>query len=199
MVLGAYLCLGFYIFLSLYFKTIKMNNFFERLLNVDPVRIATKYNVIVHLDVEKTSENEYSVDGLYISTQNFDLPKVLFQISSNDQEEKMNPTELKDKLYEELDRIRRCGRCSTVYIDKENVNSEISDCATCELELDYIKSRAESFSFRCGLCDQIHWRYYGKKSQCCKSPRLCVGCCGKICEMGFCSYCKAPIDATDFI
>lgn len=175
-----------------------MHNFFENLLDVDPIRLATKFNVIVHLDIEKTSEDQYSIDCLYNSQENFDLPTVLFQISS----ENLNPIEFKNQLFAELDKIRRCPRCSKIYVNKNlknQENPEICDCPTCELELDYIKSSGETFSFECGLCNQTYWKYYSKKGQCCKCPRLCIGCCSKVIEMGFCCYCKAPVDITDFI
>lgn len=176
-----------------------MVNYFENLLNHGCVRIATKYNVVVELDIEKIAENEYSIDCLYHSNESFDLPKVLIQLNSNaSDDKKMNPDELKNELYKELDKVRRCERCKKVYLNNRN-DCENHDCPSCMLELDYISSSDEKFSFNCGLCNMSYWKYYGKVSGCCKGSRICLGCCAKVIERGFCSYCRAPVDVNDFI
>jgi hypothetical protein len=179
-----------------------MDDCFEKLLNLDQIRIATKHNVIVSLDIEKLNKpNAYSIDCLYKSAElmNYDIEKVLFQINSYDGELIINPTELKQKLYKELNKVRRCNRCSKVYMNDKIITDHILNCQECELELDYIETESDkNDSYECGLCHQKYWSYFGKKSSCCNSPRLCFVCCSKIISYGFCCYCKRPVDETDY-
>lgn len=180
-----------------------ISNVFEKLLD-EEIKISTRYGIVVNLDIEKLNVPEcYSIDCLYNShhSSNFNLSKVLFQINSMQNGDSISPNELKLILYHELDKIRKCNRCSKVYQSNEEY-SELNQCATCELELDYIDTRKNSKvnnSFECGLCNQVYWKWFGKQLKCCSAPRVCLICSEKVLEYGFCPYCKSPIDESDIV
>lgn len=172
-----------------------MNDLFERLSHIDDIKIANSHNVIIKLEIDKIEHSElYSIHGLYIRPGDFELPTLLFQLNSkqNEYDEILSVDQLRQLLYEELDKIYRCSRCSSVYVGIGEMND--NECPTCLLEIDYINSRPLA-GCKCGLCDSVHWKCYTKKINCCKSGiRLCLGCHLKIDQMGFCPYCKNPYE-----
>lgn len=172
---------------------------FEKLLKEDTIKVATRFNVIVSLEIEKIKENCYSIDCLH-NPPTFNLPVVLFQITSQQENGNvLSIDELKSALYEELDKIKKCTRCFKIHQTTDET-SEVN-CPTCELELDYIDSRKhfKKSHFHCGLCSNIYWSYFGRKASCCKGDILCMVCIEKVIEFGFCSYCRTPVNESDFI
>jgi hypothetical protein len=182
-----------------------MTDFFERLLNNDSIKLSTRYCVVVSLEISKLEkDNTYSIDCIHNNNNDFSLPSVLFQISSLQNQTKniLSPDELKDLLYFELDKIRKCSRCGKVYQNENTEYDGLCNCSVCDLELDYIQTRKDkgkSSSFQCGLCCHTYWNWFGKKSSCCKGERTCLLCVEKVVDHGFCPYCRTPVDVGDFV